>query len=67
VARAAIADMPAALRRVIVLRDVRGRSPDEVGEALRLGTEEQRAMLQQARSLVRARLERHFQDEGATR
>jgi MFS family permease len=57
-ARAAIADLPDPLRRVIVLRDVEGRSPGEVREATGLGPEEERALLHQARARVRARLER---------
>jgi hypothetical protein len=67
VARDAIADMPAPLRRVIVLRDVEGRTPDEVRRALDLDPEEQRTMLQQARSLVRARLELHLEGPPRTR
>jgi MFS transporter, DHA2 family, multidrug resistance protein len=62
-ARLALAEMPEALRQVIVLRDVERRTPDEVREALGLKPEDERAMLHQARSLVRARLERYF-DEG---
>ena len=38
-ARAAIAEMPAALRQVIVLRDIEGRAPVEVREALGLDPE----------------------------
>ena len=64
VARAAIEEMPAPLRRVIVLRDVEGRAPDDVREALELGPEEERVLLQQARGLVRARLEQHFERTG---
>ena len=60
VARAAIAEMPVPLRRVIVLRDIEGRAPDDVRAALDLRPEEEQALLQQARGLVRARLERHF-------
>jgi MFS family permease len=56
-ARAAIAEMPEDLRRVIVLHDVEGRSSNEIREALNLGLKQQRTMLDQARNLVRARLE----------
>jgi RNA polymerase sigma-70 factor, ECF subfamily len=63
-ARSALAEMPEALRRVIVLRDVEGRTPDEVREAMGLSPEDERAMLHQARGLVRARLERYFAGEG---
>jgi MFS family permease len=66
-ARAAIAQMPAELRQVMVLRDINGRSPDQVSVALNISAEEQRAILQQARGLVRARLERHFERAAATR
>ena len=60
-ARAAIADMPQELRQVIVLRDVQGRSPSEVREALDLSPDRERELLHQARALVRARLERSFE------
>jgi DNA-directed RNA polymerase specialized sigma24 family protein len=56
--------MPDDLRQVILLRDVEGRTPNEVHEALSLGPEEELAMLHQARCLVRARLERHFEGGG---
>src|SRR5919106_2545879 len=63
-ARLALVEMPEDLRQVILLRDVESRTPDEVREALSLGPEEELAMLHQARSLVRARLERHFEGIG---
>src|ERR671914_359964 len=63
-ARMALVEMPEDLRQVILLHDVEGRTPDEVREALSLGPEEELAMLHQARSLVRARLERHFEGRG---
>jgi hypothetical protein len=63
-ARAALAEMPEGLRQVIVLRDVEGRTPDDVRNALGLRPEEERAMLHQARGLVRARLERYFEERG---
>jgi DHA2 family multidrug resistance protein-like MFS transporter len=63
-ARLALVEMPEDLRQVILLRDVEGRTPDEVREALSLGPEEELAMLHQARTLVRARLERHFEGRG---
>jgi RNA polymerase sigma-70 factor (ECF subfamily) len=49
------------LRQVIVLRDVEGRSPDEVRGALGISAEEETAMLHRARGLVRERLERHIE------
>jgi MFS family permease len=64
-ARAAILDIPAALRHVIVLRDVQGRAPIEVRKALRLSLEDEEAMLQQARGLVRTHLERYVARTGA--
>jgi MFS transporter, DHA2 family, multidrug resistance protein len=63
-ARLALAEMPEALRQVIVLRDVEGRTPDEVGEALGLSAQDERTRLHQARGLVRARLERYFEGRG---
>jgi DNA-directed RNA polymerase specialized sigma24 family protein len=63
-ARTAIAGMPAELRQVIVLRDVEERSPEGVREALGLTPEEERAMLHQARGIVRADLERYFEQTG---
>jgi hypothetical protein len=62
--RVALAEMPEPLRQVILLRDVEGRTPDEVRDALSLAPEDVRAMLQQARSLVRGRLERYFEGSG---
>jgi MFS family permease len=61
VARAAITDMEPALRQVIVLRDVEGASPRETRRQLNLRSREERALLQQARGLVRERLERYFE------
>jgi MFS family permease len=63
--RAAIADLPPRLRQVAVLRDVEGRSADEVTNALGISPEEERKAIHQARSLVRARLERYFEGTGA--
>jgi hypothetical protein len=64
--RAAIVDMPAQFRQVIVLRDVQGRSPTEVSGALSLSPERQRELLHGARALVRERLERYFRRTEAT-
>jgi MFS transporter, DHA2 family, multidrug resistance protein len=63
--RAALAEMPEELRQVILLRDFEGRGPDEVSEAFGLGPEDEEAMLHQARSHVRARLQRHFEEGGS--
>ncbi len=64
--RVAIADMPTELRKVMVLRDVEGRSPSEVRRALDLGPERERDLLHQARGQVRARLERYFEETEPT-
>jgi DNA-directed RNA polymerase specialized sigma24 family protein len=53
--------MPAHLRQVIVLRDIEGGSPADVQRALGVSPDIERALLQQARALVRARLEQHFE------
>jgi MFS family permease len=60
-AREAIAAMPAPMRQVIVLRDVEGRSSEEVREQLNLSADEQLGVLQSARSVVRAQLERFLE------
>jgi DHA2 family multidrug resistance protein-like MFS transporter len=59
--RFALVEMPESLRQVILLRDVEGRTPDEVSEALALSPDDQRDLLHQARTLVRARLERYLE------
>jgi DNA-directed RNA polymerase specialized sigma24 family protein len=61
-ARSAISELPPRLRQVIVLRDVERKSIGEVREALDMSGREQRQALQQARSLVRARLERYVEN-----
>lgn len=61
VARAAIAEMPASLRQVIVLRDVEGRSAEEVRGSLSLDPDEERDLLHRARGVVRARMELHLE------
>ena len=58
--RAAIAKLPARQQEVIVLRDVEGWGPEEVGEALDISPGNQRVLLHRARSKVRADLERYF-------
>jgi predicted MFS family arabinose efflux permease len=59
-AQAAIAEMPPQPRQVIVLHDVEGKSSAEIGEALKISSDELRAILDQARNLVRLRLEQFF-------
>jgi hypothetical protein len=66
-ARAAIAEMPPALRQVIVLRDVEGRAPSETRRALDLRPEDEQALLHQARGLVRTRLERYLEGKAGRR
>ena len=66
VVRAALTDMPAEVRQVMVLRDVEGRSPSEVRGALDLSPERERELLQHARGLVRARLESFERTEAAS-
>lgn len=61
VVRAAIIEMPAELRQVIVLRDVQAGAPADVQQALGISPEDERARLQQARGLVHARLERYLE------
>jgi RNA polymerase sigma-70 factor (ECF subfamily) len=58
--------MPAKLRHVIVLRDVEGKESDTVRRELNVSPEEERALLQKARSLLRARLERYIEGAGST-
>jgi RNA polymerase sigma-70 factor, ECF subfamily len=60
--RAAIAKLPPRQQEVIVLRDVEGWDPEEVGEALDLTPGNQRVLLHRARSKVRAELERYFEE-----
>ena len=57
---AAIAQLPAAQREVITMRDVLGWSAAEACDALGLSEGNQRVLLHRARSRVRANLERHF-------
>jgi MFS family permease len=59
--RAAISELSPGLGQVLVLRDVEGVSASEVQRRLNLRPDEERALLQQARGLVRARLEDHLQ------
>jgi hypothetical protein len=64
-ARQAIVAMPPALRQVIMLRDVDGRTPSETRRALGLGPDEEQALLHRARGLVRARVERYLEGSGS--
>jgi predicted MFS family arabinose efflux permease len=62
--RKAITDSPSPQHEVIVARDVKGRSPAEVREALDLSPSDERDLLNQARGSVRARLDDYFEEHG---
>jgi RNA polymerase sigma-70 factor, ECF subfamily len=57
---AAIAELPAAQRTVIALRDVEGWSSEEVSEALEITPGNQRILLHRARSRVRNAIESYY-------
>jgi len=59
VVRAAIAQLPAAQRLVLTMRDVEGWSAEETCEALEMTARAQRALLHRGRCAVRDALERH--------
>lgn len=59
--RAAMVDMPAELRQVMVLRDIEGRTPEEAARIAELTIVEAQRRLHQARGLVRARLEQYIE------
>jgi RNA polymerase sigma-70 factor, ECF subfamily len=59
--KAALAVLPDPWRRVVVLRDVDGRSPAEVSAATGLSAEQQRDVLNRARELLREHLGRAFE------
>jgi MFS family permease len=67
VVRSAVAAMPATMRQVVVLRDMERLSAAQVRERLGISPADQRAMLQEARALIRARLENHLEPAGVTR
>jgi RNA polymerase sigma-70 factor (ECF subfamily) len=54
--RDAIRELPSAWRDVVRQRDVAGRSPAEISRDLGLTDEQQRAMLNRARAVLRERL-----------
>lgn len=56
----AIAELPAAMRAVIVLRDVDGLEADEICNVLGLSVSNQRVLLHRARTRVRQALEQHL-------
>ena len=53
---AALAELPERWRRVVILRDVEGASPEEVADELGLAPEQQNDMLNRARELLRQAL-----------
>jgi RNA polymerase sigma-70 factor (ECF subfamily) len=57
---AAVAELPAAQRTVISLRDIEGWTSEEVGEALEIAPGNQRVLLHRARSHVRRAIERYY-------
>lgn len=57
---AALEMLPGRQRIVIILRDIEGRSSDEVCEILDISPANQRVLLHRARSFVRSRLEFYF-------
>ena len=61
---AAVDELPRPWRDVVTLRDLRGRSPAEVSEQLGITPEQQRAMLNRARAILRERLAQRFAREG---
>ena len=56
----AIADLPAAQRTVIGLRDIEGWASDEVSDALEISAGNQRVLLHRARSKVRNTIEEYL-------
>ena len=61
--RAAVADLPAAQRQVIALRDIEGWESTEVCQLLEISEGNQRVLLHRARSKVRQALAAYFGDE----
>jgi RNA polymerase sigma-70 factor (ECF subfamily) len=63
VLEAAIAELPAGQRAVLVLRDVEGLDAEETCALLGIGDSNQRVLLHRARTRVRLALERHMRGE----
>ncbi len=61
--RTAIAELPQLHRRVLVLRDIEGRTQAEVSDSLDLSADEGLRVLHAARKHVRAHLERFFSED----
>lgn len=64
-AAGAMAALPERQRLVLLLRDARGWTADEVCDALELSEANQRVLLHRARAQVRARLEAQLAEEGS--
>jgi len=62
--QAAVAALPDQWRRVVILRDVEGRTPTEVSAATWLTAEQQRDVLNRARELLREDLGRRLESAG---
>jgi MFS family permease len=62
--RGAITDLPSPQHEVIVARDVGGRSPAEVRDALDLTASEERDLLNQARGRVRSQVDERLRGGG---
>lgn len=61
---AAVEELPATWREVVVARDVLGHDEAEVGERLGLTPRQQRAILNLARARLRERLDHHLTRDG---
>jgi RNA polymerase sigma-70 factor (ECF subfamily) len=59
----AIEALPPKQRKIIILRDIEGRTSDEICSTLGISEGNQRVLLHRARSKVRSALERYFQEE----
>jgi DNA-directed RNA polymerase specialized sigma24 family protein len=62
--KAALAALPDQWRRVVILRDVEGRTPAEVSAATGLAAEQQRDVLNRAREQIREDLGRTLELDG---
>lgn len=63
---AALDDLPPRQRTVVVMRDLEDRPADEVCTMLGITAGNQRVLLHRGRAVVRAHLERYFDDRPAT-
>jgi RNA polymerase sigma-70 factor, ECF subfamily len=59
----AIEALPPNQRKIIILRDIEGRTSDEICSTLGISEGNQRVLLHRARSKVRSALEKYFQEE----